>query len=151
MSMSVVRVGPFEELSKMRREVNRLFDDIFPLRPIRELELLELAWTPSLEMYETDSEVVVRAALPNIDPKMVDITVTNSTLVLKGETKHEEERKGRNYYRRELQAGAFLRSVPLLHEVKGAEARATYKDGILEVKLPKTERAKASLIKVKVE
>jgi HSP20 family protein len=87
----------------------------------------------------------------NIDPKQVEITVTNEAITLKGETKHEEEHKGRNYYQRELQYGAFLRMLPLLTEVKGAEAKATYKDGVLEVKVPKSERAKATAVKVKVE
>jgi NAD(P) transhydrogenase subunit alpha len=103
------------------------------------------------ELLETEGEVIVKAALPNIDPKHLEITVTNEAIVLKGETKHEEEHKGRNYYRREFQYGAFLRTLPLLTEVKGAEAKAIYKDGVLEVKMPKSERAKATAVKVKVD
>ncbi len=149
--MSIVRVEPFEELHRMRRQVDRLLEDIFPKGPARELIMPEFEWEPAVEMFETENEVVVRAALPNIDPKQVEITVTSDAITLKGETKREEERKGRNYYRRELHSGAFLRTLPFFAEVKSAEAKATYKDGVLEVKMPKSERAKATSVKVKID
>lgn len=149
--MSIVRVAPFEELHKMRRQVDRLLGDIFPRSVMHEWTVPELEWEPAVEMFETENEVVVKAALPNIDPKQVDITVTSDAITLKGETKHEEERKGRNYYRRELHYGTFLRTLPFLAEVKSAEAKATYKDGVLEVKVPKSERAKATSVKVKID
>ncbi|HYM92002.1 MAG TPA: Hsp20/alpha crystallin family protein, partial [bacterium] len=84
--MSIVRVEPFEELHKMRRQVDRLLEDIFPRSIVREWAVPELEWEPAVEMFETENEVVVKAALPNIDPKQVDITVTNDAITLKGET-----------------------------------------------------------------
>ncbi len=149
--MKLMRLEPLGDIERMRREVDRLFEGVFARRPARELVPFVTEWEPAIEMFETDTEVVVKAALPNIDPKHVDITVTNEAITLKGETKHEEEHNGRNYYRREMQYGAFLRILPLLAEVKSAEAKAMYKDGVLEVKVPKTERAKATSVKVKVE
>jgi HSP20 family protein len=149
--MAITRLEPFGELREMRRAVDRLFDEFFTGRPTREVMPAGLEWAPAVEMYETEGEVIVKAALPNIDPKQVDITVTNEAITLKGETKREEEHKGRNYYRRELQYGAFLRALPLLTEVKTAEAKATYKNGVLELKVPKSERAKAASVKVKIE
>ena len=95
--------------------------------------------------------LVVRAEMPNIDPKTVDVTVTDGALTLRGETRHEEEHKGRNYFRRELRAGAFTRTLPLPTEVKSAEAKATYKDGVLEVKIPKSERVRPTSVKVQVD
>ncbi len=149
--MSLIRLEPFEDLRKMRREVERLLEDLFNRRPPRELATIGIEWEPSVEMFETDNEVVVKAALPNIDPKQVDITVTNDAVTLKGEARYEEESKGRNYYTHELQYGTFLRNLPLLAEVKGPEAKATYKDGVLEVRVPKSERAKATAVKVKID
>ena len=149
--MAIMRLEPFAGLREMRREVDRLFDEVFTRRPGLEVTPKVTEWEPAVEMYETEGEVIVKAALPNIDPKQVEITVTNEAITLKGETKHEEERKGRNYFRRELQYGAFLRMLPLVTEVKGAEAKATYKDGVLEIKVPKSERAKATAVKVRVE
>ena len=87
----------------------------------------------------------------SIDPKQVDITVTNDTITLRGQTRHEDEQKGRQYYRREFRSGEFSRTLPLATEVKSAEANATYKDGVLEVTLPKSERVKPTSVKVQAE
>jgi HSP20 family protein len=147
--MSIMRWDPFEEAGTLRRAMDRLFDDFFATRrPGR--DLAEMAWEPAVEMFETDHDVVVRAEMPNIDPKNVEITVTNDAITLKGETKHEEEQKDRNYYRRELRYGAFSRTLPLGAEVKASEAKATYKDGVLEVKIPKSERVKPTSVQVQV-
>ncbi|HLW61271.1 MAG TPA: Hsp20/alpha crystallin family protein [bacterium] len=108
------------------------------------------AWEPAVEMFETDGEIVVRAELPNIDPTQVDITVTNDAVTLRGQTKTEEEHKGRNYVRRELRTGTFMRTLPLLTEVNSGDAKATYRDGVLEVKIPKSERVKPTSVKVQV-
>jgi len=112
--MAIMRLEPFEGLLEMRREVDRLFDELFTRRPGVELTPRVTEWEPAVEMYETEGEVIVKAALPNIDPKQVEITVTNEVVTLKGETKLEAEQKGRNYYRQELQYGAFMRTLPLL-------------------------------------
>ncbi len=153
--MSIMRWDPFEEVGTLRRAMDRLFDDFFsPVRrSTRELAARGLAameWEPAVEMYETDHEVVVRAEMPNIDPKSVDISVTSDAITLKGQTKSEEEQKDRNYYRRELRYGAFVRTLSLPTEVKSAEAKATYKDGVLEVKIPKSERVRPTSVKVQV-
>ncbi len=149
--MRLMRLEPFGDVQKMRREVDRLIEDIFANQPTYTPASIEMQWEPPIEMFETDTEVVVKAALPNIDSKQMEITVTNDAITLKAKTKHEEENKGRNYYTREMQYGTFLRTLPFLTEVKGADAKATYKDGVLEVTVPKSEGAKATSVKVKVE
>lgn len=103
-----------------------------------------------MEVYETEGDVVVRAELPGIDPKHVDITVTDDTLTIKGEARTEQDEKGRNYYRRELRYGSFVRSLALPEEVRGEQAKASYKNGILEIRVPKSERAKPKQVKVEV-
>jgi HSP20 family protein len=147
-----MRWDPFDELSTLRRSMDRLFDGFFTSRtgPAGRRELATIGWEPAVEMFETDHDVVVRAELPNIDPKQVDITVTNDSITLKGETKFEEEKKERNYYRREFRYGSFARTLPLATEVKSGEAKATYKDGVLEITLPKSERVKPTSVKVQV-
>jgi HSP20 family protein len=80
----------------------------------------------------------------------VNVTVTSDTITLRGEIKREEEQKDRNYYRRELRYGVFVRTLPLPTEVKSGEAKATYKDGILEVRIPTSERARPTSVKVQV-
>ena len=146
--MKMMRWDPFDEMGTLGRSMERLFDDFFTRRPGRDMAMLE--WEPAVEMFETDQDVVTRAALPNIDPKQIDITVTGDSITLRGESKHEEEHTGRNYVRREFRHGSFSRTLPLPTEVKSAEAKATYKDGVLEVKIPKSERVTPRAVKVEI-
>ena len=147
--MKIVRWDAFDDMGTFRRSMDRVFDEFFAPRR-RGQELTAQEWQPPIEMFETETAVVVRAALPNIDPKQVEITVTDDTLTLRGQTKHEAEQKARNYYRREFRYGEFSRTLPLATEVKSAEATASYKDGVLEVTLPKSERVKPTSVKVQV-
>ncbi len=146
--MKIMRWDPIDEMGTLGRSMERLFDDFFTPRPDRKPAMLE--WEPAVEMFETDQDVVVRAALPNIDPKQVGITVTNDAITLRGESKHEEEHTGRNYSRREFRYGSFSRTLAFPTEVKSAEAKATYKDGVLEVKIPKSERVTPRAVKVQI-
>jgi len=148
--MSMMRWDPFfrwefEDLGGLRRSMDRVFDELLMRTPRR---ATPKEWEPSIEMFETNTEVIVRAELPNIDPKKVEITVTEGTVTLRGETKHEEEQKERNYFYRELLYGAFTRTMKLPTDVKGTEAKAVYKDGVLEVKIPKAEHVKPIPVKV---
>lgn len=143
--MSMLRWDPFffEDVGGLRRTMDRMFDELLLRNPLRTgTPAIPKVWEPPIEMFETNTEVVVRAELPNIDPKKVDITVLEDTITLKGETKHEEEIKERHYFYRELVHGAFTRTLKLPAPVKGPEAKAVYKDGVLEVKIPKAEIVK---------
>lgn len=147
--MSIMRLDPFLELADLRglrRSMDRMFDEVLLRHPRPGMTLKE--WEPAVEMFETTTDVIVRAELPNIDPKQLDITVTADMITLKGETKHEEEQKERNYYYRELVYGTFMRTLKLPVAVKGAEAKAVYKDGVLEVTIPKTATVKPVPVKV---
>lgn len=146
--MSMIRWEPFDEMMSMRESMDRLFEDFFSRRPRTSGPLV---WQPALEVYETDHEVVVKAELPGIDPKSVGVTVTAEGLTIKGEAKVEHEDKGRNYYRRELRYGAFQRTIALPNEVKSDETKATFRQGILEVKIPKAERVRPKTVSVAVE
>jgi len=138
-----------EDLQEMRRQLGGLLNAV-PAAWIRESVGPETEWQPPVEVFENAQEVVIKAALPNVDPKQVDITITDDAVTFKGSTKHEGQ-KDCNYYWRELQYGAFLRTVPLPTEVKGTEATASYNDGMLEVRLPKSDRAKNTTVKVEVK
>ncbi len=146
--MSMIRWEPFDEMMSIRESMERLFDEFFTRRPRMSGPLV---WQPALEVFETDHEVVVKAELPGIDPKSVDVSVTVEGLTIKGEAKAEHEEKGRNYYRRELRYGAFARTIALPNEVKSDETKATFKQGILEVRIPKAERVRPKSVKVDVE
>lgn len=146
--MSLIRWDPFDDLASLRESMDKLFEEFFTRRPDR--SRAPVVWQPAIEAYETDGDVVVRAELPGIDPKQVEISVTEDTLTLKGEAKSEQEEKKRNYYRRELRYGSFVRSIALPSGVQGDKASASYKNGILEIRVPKSERAKPKTVKVEV-
>ena len=143
-------LSPFEEM-------DRMFEQFFPrswLRPWRfewpafpEITLPEVR-VPKVDVIDREAEVVVKAEIPGIEKKDLDITVGEDTVTLKGETRHEEKEKKGEYYRCEISRGAFMRTVGLPAAVDGAKAKASFKDGVLELVIPKVERAKRHTIKV---
>jgi len=126
-----------------RRSIDQLFDTLFAHRRLDDVG--DVAWEPAVEMFEDANEVVVRAVVPNIDPKHIAVTVADNRLTLKGEMRHEKEESKRTHYRRELRYGIFVRV--LAAEVMRTEAKATYK---IEIKIPKSENVKSGTIKVQL-
>lgn len=106
---------------------------------------------PTVDLYEEKDDIVVKAELPGIDKNNIEVNLTDHTLTIKGEKKKEEEVKKENYYRAERSYGSFLRTLELPRDVHADKVKASFKNGILEVRMPKTEEAKAKEIKVKVE
>jgi len=139
------------ELANIREEMNRLFDDFFSGWPERKKGLLEGEWTPSVNVAETDENIVVTAELPGIKQDEVEITIVNDVLTLKGEKKEEKEIKRENYHRIERSYGSFQRSISLPTGVQADKAKANYKDGVLSITIPKVEEAKPKSIKINVE
>lgn len=109
------------------------------------------AKVPSLDVFEEEDELVVKADLPGISKEEIEVTVTGNVVTIKGEKKKEEEVKEKDYYRRERSYGSFVRSVELPCEVKSEQIKANFKDGVLEVRMPKTEEAKKKSVSVKIE
>jgi len=138
------------EMTSFRREMDRLFDRFFEGWPFRAL-VDEGQWTPSVDVSESGKEVIVRAEIPGIDPKAIDVSVQGDILTLKGERKNEHEEKGEDFHRVERSYGAFSRLIRLPAEVDATKVKATYKDGVLKINLPKTKEAEAKKIQVKAE
>ena len=141
---------PPRELDRMRSDVDRLWDAFFEGRPMKRFDETK-GWLPSIDVSETKNEIVVKAELPGMDPKDIDLSLSDGSLVLKGEKKHEKEEKEENYHFIERSYGSFVRSVPLPAEVKHDKINASYKNGVLKVVLPKSEESKKKEIKIKVE
>lgn len=136
------------ELEALRREMDRLWESFFGERTA--LEPSE-TWFPALDVTETKDNIVVKAELPGVDPKKVEISLSGNVLTIKGEKKQEKEEKEENYHLVERRYGSFLRSIRLPVEVQEDKIEASYKNGILKVVLPKSEKAKKKEIKIKVE
>jgi HSP20 family protein len=109
------------------------------------------AWSPAVDILETDSDLILRADLPGIDPKDVDVQFENGTLTLRGERKFESDAKEDNFRRVERVYGSFVRSFALPRTLDAEKVEAHYRNGVLEVKLPKRPEAKPKQIKVAVQ
>jgi len=132
----------------LREAMDRLFDDAFT-RPIN---LRDGGWSaPAIDMYQTDDEVVVKAALPGFKANEVQINVTGDMLTLKGDMQHEEEKKDKAWHIREQRWSAFERTVALPTAVVSDRASADFENGILTIKLPKAEEVKPRTITVKAK
>ena len=148
--MNLVKWEPFKDLLRLQSGFGRWFDD--PFKGIRESDgNLELtAWSPAVDIYETPNELVLKAELPGIDQKSIDVHVENNTLALRGERKLEKETKEENYHRVERSYGSFYRSFSLPSTVDQEKIHADYKEGVLTLTLPKREETKPKQIKVAV-
>lgn len=109
------------------------------------------SFIPSMDIYQTDNEVVAEVSLPGIDPKDVKVSVENNILTIEGKSEHESEIDDKNYYRKEVRCGSFHRSVALPAYVSGDKAKAVYQDGILKINIPKDEKALPKSIKVDIK
>jgi HSP20 family protein len=105
---------------------------------------------PALDVFGNKDDLIVKAEIPGLSKEDIDITIEGNTLTIKGQKKKEEEIKDEDYYRCERTFGAFSRSIDLPTEVKADKVNASFKDGVLEIRLPKTEEAKKNVVKVKV-
>lgn len=147
-SQVVDRWEPFRDATDIQTEMNRLFDSFFG-RPAQ-MAPTERAWAPMVDMYETKDELMVTAELPGVNEKEVHLSITGDVLTLRGERAHSQEVKQDSYYRGERWYGRFERSLPLPIPVQADKVKATYRDGVLTIKLPKAEEIKPKEIKIDV-
>lgn len=149
--MALVRWEPFKDLLSIHDRMNRLFEDTFYRGKGLEEELTKGTWTPSVDIFETQENIVLKAELPGLEQKDISIEVRDNTLTLRGEKKFEKEVKEENYHRIERSYGTFQRIFTLPDTVQQDKVKAKFKDGVLEINMPKLEKAKSKLIKVDVE
>jgi HSP20 family protein len=133
------RWDPFDWMSQMQAEMNRLWGDGWPsFRPLGRPAEMRGAWAPRADVYEEDGSLVVKADLPGIKREDIDVEVEDGDLVLRGERATEREIKEEDFYRMERFAGAFYRRLPLPEGAEPSKIDATYRDGVLEVHIPKS-------------
>ncbi len=153
--MALIRFRPFSQaldpsldLTDIQVQMNRLFDNFLgqPSAP----GLMERMWAPAVDMYETRNEVVVSAELPGISEKDIHLSITGDLLTIQGERRESDEVKDGSHYRRERWFGKFERTLALPMPVETGQVKATYRDGVLTVKLPKVEEIKPKEIKIDV-
>ena len=138
--MAIIPWKPFSEMDRFFED-----EDWMPMVPLRKM------FAPAMDIYETKDDVVVEMPLAGVDPEKVEVTIEGDILTVKGEIEEKKDVNEKNYHRREIKRGLFVRQASLPATVKGQEAKAESTKGMLKIILPKTEEAKPKKIAVKVE
>ena len=141
---------PFFELERLHSELNNLFDWSFGGSPDRSSGLLERGWAPAVDVYDSKDNILVKADLPGLKKEEIDVTIHDNTLTIKGEKTQDEEVTEDDYVRTERFYGSFHRTITLPSDVDSTKAKAEYKNGTLELTLPKREEAKPKQITVDI-
>jgi len=144
---TITRFEPFSVAGTLQDQINRVFNDVLA-RGGEDSNLT--TWAPAVDIFETEHELVVKADLPDIDPKDLDIRVENNILTIRGERKFEKKVDQDNYLRVERAYGSFARSFSLANTVNTDAIKADYQNGVLTLNIPKREEAKPKQIKVNV-
>ena len=145
--MAIIKWDPFRDIMTLRERMNRLFEDMPSYRG-QEKDLAASAWAPAVDIYETESEVVLTAEIPGVDEKDIEIKVEDNTLTLRGERKFEKETKEENFHRIERAYGSFFRSFTLPTYVDHDRIEAEHENGVLKIRMPKKPELKPRTVKI---
>jgi len=145
--MAIIRWDPFRDLVTLREKMNRLFEDYYPART-EEKDMVASTWAPSVDIFETENELVLKAELPGIKEDDIEIKLEDNTLTIKGDRKFEKETKEENYHRIERSYGSFLRSFTLPAYIEQEKIEAEHENGVLKISMPKKLESKTRKVKV---
>ncbi|BAZ06667.1 Hsp20/alpha crystallin family protein [Calothrix sp. NIES-3974] len=143
--MTLVRWNPWREMSALQRQMNQLFEDT--ITPAKLFDS-SFAHIPAVEIQETDDAILLKMEVPGMDSKDLDIQVSETTVHISGERKHEANQEEDGFRKSEFYYGKFERTIPLGIRIQNTEVKAEYKDGILSLTLPKAEAEKNKVVKV---
>ncbi|MFQ5532316.1 MAG: Hsp20/alpha crystallin family protein [Candidatus Methylomirabilales bacterium] len=149
--MAITRWDPFHDLISLQERMNRLFDQTMARSRGEKEGMVGSSWAPAVDIYETADSVVLNAELPGLSKDDIDIQVRDNVLTLKGERRLEREVKQENYLRVERAYGSFQRAFTLPASIQADKIRAVFKNGVLEVSIPKVAEAKPKQIKIEVK
>lgn len=132
-------LSPLRELARLENEINRFFRELVPEE---KFETQITVWSPRVDVYEKDNNLIVEAEIPGATKENIEVKVKDKSIIIKGEVKREEEKKEENYYRSERFYGKFERILPLPTDVKVEETKASFENGILKLTIPKVSQEK---------
>jgi len=148
--MNLVKWDPFVELEDVSKHLNRIFGR-FPARTEAGREALTVAdWAPTVDITETDSAYLIKGEIPGVNKEDVKVTIEDGMITMRGERKQEKEEKNKKFHRIERSYGSFLRSFRVPDDVDEAAVKAEFKDGMINVTLPKSGKSKAKSINVSI-
>jgi HSP20 family protein len=133
----------------LNRPERDFFDRFFADFALPSIAFEDTEWMPAFDVSETDKELIVKGEVPGMDKKDINITVSDGMLTIRGEKKHEKKEENEQYHHVERRYGAFSRTMRLPHEVEADKVDATYKEGVLSIRLPKSEAVEPKKIEIK--
>ena len=145
--MAIIRWDPFRDMMTLREKMNRLFEDAAASRG-DERDMISGCWSPSVDIYEKDNELILSAEIPGVEEKDVEISIEDNVLTLKGERKFEHETNEENYHRIERAYGTFVRSFTLPQYVDQENIKAAHENGLLKIHMPKKPELKPRKVKI---
>ena len=148
--MALVRWDPFRELEEVSDRLNRVFARPATRTANGKETMIVADWTPSVDISETEQEYQIKAEIPDVKKEDVKVMLEDGVLTIQGERKHEKEEKGKKYHRIERSYGSFVRTFSLPDVIEEEKVKAEFKDGVLNLHLPKSEKAKPKAIEVNV-
>lgn len=149
--LAVGRWDPLKELEEMQTRLFSLFGRGAPRKQSEKEESLTMAeWAPLVDVSEDEKEYLIKAELPEVKKEDIKVSVHDDVLTMSGERKYEQAEKGKKYHRVERAYGSFMRTFTLPEDADGTKVTAEFKDGILRIHLPKSEKAKPKSVEIKV-
>ncbi len=149
--MTLIKWDPFRDVETLQNRINRLFEDSFGRTRDPDDETNVCAWRPPVDIYETENGIVLSAELPGVSKENISVEVKDNILTLKGERTASPTLAGKNVYRHERCYGTFQRSFTLQQDIQPNLIKATFKNGVLDIEIPKPEEEAPKQITVKVE
>ena len=146
--MNLVRYNPYGEMTAMKNRINRMFSEPYWLTRRMDDDTDMGMWNPVVDLYEKDDHFVIKAELPGVDKKNISIDLKDRVLTLSGERSYENDVKEESYYRRERSYGKFQRAFTLPADVDSDKIKAEFKDGLLQIEVPKPEEQKPKQVTI---
>lgn len=143
LKMTLIRWQPFQELETLRRQMDHMFDEMNGLK-----NTSAVSWQPAIEVQDADDNVILRAEIPGIEAKDLDVRVTREAVSLSGEHRYEQKTQAKGFFRSEFRYGKFGRVIPLPVAVQNDQVKADFSNGILTLTLPKVEAVKNRVVKL---
>ena len=145
--MALIRWQPFQEMETLRRQMDQMFDE---LAGFQRGESANLTWKPAVELEDAGERLILRAEIPGVEAKDLDIDVSRDAVAIRGENRYEKKIEDQGFFRSEFRYGKFERVIPLPVEIENEQVQAEFKNGILTLNLPKVEAARHRVVKVNV-
>lgn len=141
--MSLIRWQPFQEIETLRRQMDQMFDEL-----VGSERQSATSWKPAIELQDTEDNLVLRAEIPGVDGKDINVHVTREAVAISGEHRFEKKTEEKGFFRSEFRYGNFQRVIPLPVPVQNDQVKADFKDGILSLSLPKVSEARRTVVKL---